>query len=661
MKRIFVLILSLALFCLSVTAQEQTPAQQPSADELEKQKAEREANAYRLLDQVIDEAQSLHLVENRARIQINAADMLWDQNQGRARSLFSMAGEGVAELGRSQTNQANDRRQVAQTGNGFAFQGPPGGPANFRYAQLRTELVLTAARHDAALAYQLLASTKLPANVQQPTADWRGPRMQLLSDDNLEQTLLGRVAALDPKLAAQNAEQMLAKGQFPSSLAEVITQLYKQDPAAADKLADKTVKQIQTGDILTKTDVTPLVQNLLRAGPRSAGDTSASTAKTQTINPQPVLGQTAYVDLLSTVVDAALKATPSAQTAQRAQPGVRRGVGGGTTPQPAQPPTEAQIEQNVARRLLTGLQQTLPMIDQYLPSKAPMVRQKMAEMGMSNNTLANLAQTFSALQGDPTADALLQAAQNAPQQMQSRLYQQAAYKAIDEGNTERARQIANDHLQNNARDVVMQRIDFKEMAMKADGTRLADIRQSVARLQTDNEKIDMLIQVAGDVQKTNQKVALQLLEDARQIVNRRATNYEQFEQQLKVAHAFASIDLSRSFEVLDPAISQLNELLQAASVLSGFEINMFRDGEMSIQNGNGLTSTINRFGQELAVLARTDFERSETLAGRFQFAEPRIMTRLSIVQGLLGVKPTPGQRVVFGNTVGGDSFVIRQD
>lgn len=666
MKKLFILTLTLSLLCLSallVTAQEQPATQQPSAEELEKQKAEREKNAYRLLDQVIDEAQSLRLVENRVRIQINAADMLWDQNQGRSRGLFAMAAEGVAELGRTPVNQPNNRRGF-QDGNNFSFQGPQG-QQTVRNIQLRTELVLTAARHDAALAYQLLASTKPPANVQQPTADGRGPRILQLSDDNLEQTLLGRVAALDPKLAAQNAEQMMAKGQFPSTLAEVISQLYKQDPAAAEKLADKTVKQIQAANILTKTDATGLVQNMLRPGPRPAGQASTSAAISTAIAPstgrQPVLGQSAYVELLTTVVDAALKATPNATIAT---PAVRRGVavGPGPRPQPSpQQPTEAQIEQSVARRLLNGLQQTLPMIDQYLPSKAPMVRQKLADMGMSNNSMANLAQTFSALQGDPTSDALYQAAENAPPQMQSRLYQQAAYKAIDEGNTDRAREIANHHLQNNARDVVIQRIDFKEMAKKAEGARLDEIRQSVARLQTDNEKIDLLIQVAGDVQKTNQKVALQLLEDARQIVNRRATSYEQFEQQLKVARAFSSIDPSRSFEVLDPGISQLNELLSAASVLSGFEINMFRDGEMSIQGGNGLTSTVNRFGQELAVLARSDFERSETLAGRFQFAEPRIMTRLSIVQGLLGVRPTSGQRVFVGNTGGGDNIVIRQD
>ena len=303
--------------------------------------------------------------------------------------------------------------------------------------------------------------------------------------------------------------------------------------------------------------------------------------------------------------------------------------------------------------MLAGLQVTLPLIDQYLPAKAPLVRQKMSEMGIP----MNMVQSMNAMQGETTADALMQAAINAPQQMQSRLYQQAAYKALEEGDTERARQIATDHLQNNARDSVMKRIDFRELAKKAEGARIEEVRQAVARLQNDTEKIDLLLQVAGDAQKSNPKLALQVLDEAKQITNRRASSYEHLEQQLKVAHALASVDPARSFEVLDPGINQLNELLSAAAVLSGFEINMFRDGEMAMQGGNGLTAYINRYGQELAVLARTDFERSEILAGRFQFPEPRIMTRLAIVQGLLGVRRNSGPRIVMG----GVSENIRQD
>ena len=644
-KIIIILSLSLALFCVSASpllAQEQPAQPQPSAEDQDKQKAEREKNAYRLLDQIVDEAQTLRLVENRVRIQVNAADLLWEQNQGRARSLFSSAAEGIAELNRTQSTN-NDRRNQVVDANGFGLQGY--GPPNMRVFQLRQELVLTAARHDAALAYQLLASTKPPANTQ-PTANARDPRLQLNSEDNLEQQLLGRIASLDPKFAAQNADQMLEKGQFPSTVSDVINQLYKQDAAAAEKLADKTVKKLQAANILAKSDAGTLVQTLLRGGPRPTGDSNSSSTNAQPQRWAPVLGQTAYVDLLSTVVDAALKATPPAQSNQRA---MNRG-GAGPNSGPPQL-TDSQVEQMNARRLLAGLQQTLPMIDQYLPSKAALVRQKMSEFFSPNNSAMNMniGQTFSALQGNPTADALVQAAATAPPQMQPRLYQQAAYKAIEEGDTDRARQIANDHLQNNARDSVMQRIDFRELAKKAEGARLDEIRQTVARLQTDNEKIDLLIQIAGDTQKTNEKLAVQVLDEARQIVNHRATNYQQFEQQLKVAHAFAEVDAARAFEVLEPGIGQLNELLQAASVLSGFEINMFRDGEMTIQGGNGLTATVNRYGQELAVLAKNDFERAETLTGRFQFTEPRIMTRLAIVQGLLNAKPVSGgTRIITG-------------
>ncbi|HSK62591.1 MAG TPA: hypothetical protein VK893_02080, partial [Pyrinomonadaceae bacterium] len=537
MKTLFALTLALGIsFAASfpVYAQErpaQQPASQPTAEELEKEKAEREKNAYRLLEQVIDEAQALRLTENRVRVQITAADLLWDNNQGRARSLFAMAADGVAELNRS---PVNDNRR--------------GGQPNIdrRSFQLRQELVLAAARHDAQLAYQLLASTKPP---MQPVAtDQRGPRPQMNAEENLEQMLLSRIASLDPKLAAQNAEQMMDKGQFPRTLTEVLSRLQTHDPEAAAKLGDKTVKKLLAANLLTNNQAAMLAQSLLLAGPRPSQNGQASRSSVRA----PVLDQGAYVDLLGNVVDVVLKAAPSASQGNPRREGVRRGVTlQGTGNMQAQP-SEAQLEQNMARRMLAGLQATLPIIDQYLPSKGALVRQKLSEMGMPTNSPLSAQQTFNALQGNPTSDALVQAAALAPPQVQSRLYQQAAYKALEEGNTDRARQIATDHLQANARDNVMQRVTFSEMAQKGEGARLDEIRQSIARLQTDEQKIDLLVQLARETEKTNTKLAGQLLEEARQITNRRATNYGHFEQQLKVARAYATIDPARSFEVLDP-------------------------------------------------------------------------------------------------------------
>lgn len=652
MNKLLFLLFALGVTFSPVSAQSQATqqptqaAQQPTPtnEEFEKLKAERQANAYRLLDQIIDEAQSLRLPENRVRVQTQAADLLWDSNPGRARSLFSMAAEGVAEMGRQQQSNNNDRR---------------GGPQNAdrRAFQLRQELVMAAARHDAQLAYQLLAITK-PAALPAPPADVRGPRPQFSPEDNLEQTLLGQIAARDPKLAAQNAEQMMDKGQFPRSLTEVLNHLFMQDQDAGAKLAEKTAKKLQTANLLTDPQAASLAQQLLIRGPRPAEKYAAVKVTGQAM--LPVLDQASYTDLLGSVIDMALKAAPSTPTqnnnqrpqVQRARPGIVSGVGPGTSNVVVSANNNAQSEQNAALRLLAGLQATLPLIDQYAPTKAAAVRQRLSEAGLGTNSPFNVSQAMSVLQGNPnpTADALVQAAAVAPPQMQPRLYQQAAYKALDEGNPDRARQIATEHLQAGARDSVMQRIDFKELALKGEGARIEEVRQTIARLPSENDKLNMLIQLANDTRKANPKLSTQLLDDARQIVNRRASTYEHFDQQLKVARAFATVDSARTFEILDGAISQLNELLAAAQVLNGFEVNMWRDGEMSLQPSNGLGSMIQRFSGELGMLADKDLERAETLAGRFQFAEPRIVARLAIVQGLLLIgKPTSGPLSVFRN------------
>lgn len=666
MRKTLALILTLGISgssVLPIRAQDPAP-QQPSAEEVEKQAAELKKNAYRLLDQVIDESQSLRLPENRVRIQINTGDLLWASNQERARSLFTMASDAVIEMIRN----ANS---TASTGNQRPNQNQ-----DRRWISLRQELVLAAARHDVHLAYQLLAATRNPAPPQTQSTDPRNPRIQVPSDESLEQTLLGRIAELDPKLAAQNAEQMMEKGQFPRTMGEVLKQLHTKDPEAAAKLADKTVKRIQASNILTNAEANALAVNLIVPGPRTqaAEQPVTATPANATSVPQrqgrpPVLELSQYTDLMSTVIDAALKATPQ-QNAQRSQNVAGQRGGGGPagpnrtgTPNPPAQPSESQAEQNGARRLLNNLQSLLPAIDLYLPGRSSAVRQKLTEMGMSDPNRSSMTQAMNALlqQGNADAESLVRVAASAPPQLQSRIYQQAASKALEEGNTDRARQIATDHLQASARDSMIQRISFREMARKADGARLDEIRQNLSRLTSETEKVSLLLQIAEDLKKENPKAQRQVLEEARQIVNHRANSYAQFEDQLRVARAFTSVDPNRSFEVIEPAIMQLNELLAAAAVLSGFEVNVFREGEMNLMpGGSGLSSTINRFGLELAGLAKHDFERAEMLAGRFQFAEPRIMMRLTIIQRSLGVNSSAPQNFnVIRDLMGGNSIVVR--
>jgi hypothetical protein len=619
------------------SASQLTPTSAQTDEEKQKQQEALEKKATALLEQIVGEVQLLKLPENRIRVQTAAGDLLWKRNEDRARSMFSLAADGVADMMRS--TDGNLQRSAVQ---------------------LRQEVVLTAAQHDAALAYQLLATTRSLT----PSADTGNDFRRRGPDINLEESLLARVAAIDPKLAAQKVEEALGKGEYPNTLAQVLAGLELQDKEAAAKLTAKVVSKLQSENMLANVQAEMLALNLLRAGPRPARNATNATSATSgapavanqpsaNTTGVPVLAESSFQDLMNTVIDAALRATPQAANNQRGGNNQRgRGNFGGAQVAGQSQLTDGQIEQQNARRLLAGLQGLLPQIDQYLPARATAVRNKMTELGMGNNPQLAFTQMNSLMQ-QGTADSLLAAAPAAPPQMQARIYQQAAQKALDEGDVDRARQIANDHLDATTRERVLQKVDFQLIAKKVEADNMDELRQALGNLRSDDERIDLLLQLAAQAQWAtgeqkpalaapgDSKLALKFLGEAQRLANRRATNYHQFDQQLMIANAFASLDPARSFEVLDAGIAQLNELLSAAALLSGFEVNIFKDGELLLGGGSGLGEMVSRYGQQLATLAKTDFARAESSANKFQLSEPRLFSQLAIVRNVLGVPQAP--------------------
>jgi hypothetical protein len=607
----------------------QTPATaqaSPDPQQQAEEKAKLERQAMVLLEQVIAEAQSLKLPENRIRISVAAGDMLWDKNPTRARGLFVEAGAVLSQMnGEVDRNDRNEMQSVNQ---------------------LRQELVLSAGRHDAELGYQLLHSTQPPAPANPGNGRRNFPDLQ----GNLEQSLLALIASSDPKVAYQKTVEALDKGEYPSAVGRVLAQLRAKDKEAFDKLSSKVLSKLNADNLTASREAGNMAMGLLRPGPRpaenSTGNSSTTSTTTNATNiSNQVLGESSYHDLLDATVTAAL-------TAQRPAPGtntngtltVTNGIGPGRRfrgdVQVAQtsPLDDAQVQQNNVRALLMQIQMMLPQIDQYLPDRAQSVRQKLTEMGMNNNMLASMNQMANAMSQN-TSDSLLTAAGVAPPQMQPRLYQQAAQKAIDEGNPDRAVQIATDHLEESARSSIMQAVDFKRAAINPTPEKLAEIRQKLASLPSDSDRVKFLIELSDASQKDNPKLALRFLDDASSLVSKKATDYKDFEDQLKVASAFASLDPKRSFDVLEPGIAQLNELLSAAQVLNGFETEIFKDGEMSLRENNDLVGMVRRYGEQLASLSKVDFDRARTTADKFLLAEPRLNAKLLMVQSALGVQP----------------------
>src|SRR5437870_6777330 len=283
------LVLSSAIFSFAQEPSSQTPATaqaSPDPQQQQEEKAKLERKATVLLEQVISEAQALKLPENRIRVQIAAGDMLWEHNPARARDQFNNAGAAIAQM-----NLEADRtdRDELQTLN-----------------QLRQDLVLTAARHDADLAYQLLHSTQ-----SQTTNANAGNGRRFMPDPqaSLEQSLLAAIAATDPKYAYQKAMESLDKNEYPTAVARVLTQLQAKDKESFDKLSTKVINKLTPDSLMASREADNMALNLLRPGPRpaesgsndSSGNSTSSSASTSTANApvsSQVLNQSAYHDLL---------------------------------------------------------------------------------------------------------------------------------------------------------------------------------------------------------------------------------------------------------------------------------------------------------------------------------------------------------------------------
>jgi len=618
-KKIASLLLGFALVfgCVLIALAQESPTQQAS-DAQDKEKLTPEKKAFLLLDQVVSEAGSLKLPENRVYVQMSAADLLWDRDEPRARALFSEASAGIADMMRRNdvASDQNPRRDFN---------------ANRQALDLRQALILMVAKHNGEFATQLLQTMATP-----PETGPGGRRDD--SQARLEQNLVAAIAANDPKTALKNAQVWLDKGEYPAAFSRVISQIQGKDPESATKLSEQLVKKLQPEELLAKPDAARLSLSLLRPGPRP--EKKSSDDSQPNANSSQVLAPTGFRDLMASTITAALRATP--QTQNNAGPGGPQGPRGRpNAPIPNAPQSEADILQSNARMLLMGLQSMQLQIDQNLPERSLAVRQKLTQLGMDNDPRSAFGQMASLMQQGTSAN-LMAAAASAPPQMQSRLYQQAAMKAMDEGNPDLARDIANQHLDGAARTNLLHSLELKQ-AVSSAPNKMDEIRQALNRAQSDDERLSLLLQFSSSLQASNPKLAMQLLDEARGLVSRRATNYGQLESQIKVAHAYAALEPARSFETLEPGINQINELLSAAALLNGFEVNMFRDGELPLQGGGSMSAIVMRYGAELASLAKIDFERAQQTSERFQLAEPRLLARLAMVRGVLGLSPVESQ------------------
>jgi hypothetical protein len=567
----------------------QTPEEQSALVGREKQqkelelKKELERKTFVLLEEIVSGAATLKLPENRALVQSSAADLLWTRDEKRARALFREALDNLREAApQMAAPMSKEQRASHQV-----------------FFHLRQELLQVVARRDADYALELMRATRTPvAATPQP-----GSR-QLDEETRLEQTLAIQIAVNDPKRALAMAEESLSKG-LSFEVLNLLGRLNAKDKDLAKQLATDIISKLRSENLATNMEAAWLAVVFLRMGVRieEAGTFFLSNASAGANKPY-TLDERQLRDLLEMVSAAAL----------------------------------ADTSKDV---ILTFLHQLMPEIEKYLPERAAALRRRITASTRKLDPQERIRIEYHELIQRGTVDALLEAAMKAPEEARQMLYEQAAWKALyKEKDAERARRIINDHIRDSStRERMLQDLDRVSLWQALREEKMAEVRQMLSRLKDREQRASVLAQMAFlAATKKDKKLALQLLEEARPLISLKPKTDIQLYTLLQVVRVYALVGPARAFEMIESLIDQANDLLSAASVLSGFFLpsGVFRKGEMVLPPGySNVSVRFRQFGKELAALALLNFERTKAAADKLQRNEARIMARLLIAQGVL--------------------------
>jgi hypothetical protein len=597
MHRPFVLLLLAVVLFASHAAQAQTteePSASPAPSPSPTIDPATEKKAFELLESASEQAVNLHAPSNRIRATCAIADLIWSRDEKRARALFNAA-----------VSQLAARISEIDSGDVEGYQ------EMSRLEPLRQELVTRIATHDAELALAALRQTRLPLGNTRVSSNYSSQSLgqwNTQNESNLEMNLALLIAAKNPETALKLARASLARG-MNWNLIPFMTQLYQKDAKAGQALYQ---------DIVTK-----LKSDNLARSPDSANNAMQLLSSFQ----PPQADEDTFRDLLSTVVGAMLSIDRSTSN----------GIG-------------------MSQNFYYQIERMQPLIEKYAPARAAELRNWSQTVERTLDPQTKMYQEMQRISQNGTVDDMLALANKYPPEFQNLLYQNAAWKALSNGDPARANEIIDlmpDPLQ---RRQMHDQIEAQTANAAKDGGKLAQARALIEKANSVNRKIELLVNMANDfAESDDKKSALELLNDGKVLLASTPQSAAQLRAQLRLAQAYSRLDRDEAFGILQPLIVKLNELLAAAAVLDGIDFRYLKDGEWEMPGANNLGVIVNVLDQTLAILGRADFDRARKLADQVERPEVRTMIEINLAQMTLGGKPMSNQgfggRVVAGNMI----------
>lgn len=614
-------------FAATVNAQVTPPAKKQATKTAKPAAKTEEANplalqrrtiAISLLTSLAEEARSFQDQTLRARVQMRAADALWESDPEKGRILFRRAWEAADSADKDAWRRYTEERQritSSQEPNRY-LQSPP---------ELRSEVMRLIAKRDRALAEEFLAQltedtardTGGPAAtaITPQTADPENPPLaivqrlqlarQLLEDGDLARALQFADPALD---------RVTTQGVF------FLSYLREKDMAAADQrfasmlaqtVADPTSDAVGVS-VLSSYVFTPFLYIIVRGN----GQNHSSQAREQIVPPP------------------------------NFPPELRRSFLAGAAQILLRPPPPVDQDRTIAGRrgLYFTIARLLPLFEQYEPEVAPELRVQLSSLAADipedlrtgRDRLLTRGLVSEAQNRDEGSETLERADRAGDAAERDLLFARAALIAARKGDPS-ARDLVEKISDSDLRKRARAHVDFTLVSRAIDRKDAQEALRLLGAAELSNiHRAWALLEVAGLLKKTDATRAVEVLNEATVVARRiGGSEVDRPQAMMGVATRMFEIDHGRVWEAILEAVKAAN----AVSEFKGEDAQIVARFAM----GRGASTsnfTVESFNLDkiFGSLAKEDLYRAIETARSFSADAPRASASIAVARAVLETK-----------------------
>jgi hypothetical protein len=580
--------------------------------------SQRRATAITLATSLADEARSFHDEQLRARVQMRAADALWESDMEQARALFRRAWDSADAADRESFRLYEEKLRAEKERGTWAGSGP---------ANLRGEVLRLVARRDRALGEEFLA--KLAEAKEQ---------------ENQNLTITTSNAPAQPTTDPEKppfaiAQRLLLAREF----------LEDGDTERALQVADKALDLVTTRGInflsmLREKDQAAADKRFAAMFQRSAADPSSDATHVS------VLSSYVFTPFMTIVVRGNGQNHTSQERDRIVAPNISPELRAAFLRSAAQillrPIPTPDQDRTIAGRggLYFTIARLLPLFDQYASEASTDLRAQMGALApdaperfrTGTDKMLTRGLVPEETQRDEGQEALENAGRAATPAERDLSFARAAMVAARKGDAS-ARDLVDKIQDSELRQSARAFIDFSLVSRAIDRKDAQEaLRLARTGELTSLQRVWALTGIARFVKNTDAKSAGEILDEAAVEARRiGGTDADRTRALLGVATRMYEVDRTRSWEIVAEAVKAAN----AATGFTGSDAEIV--SRFKTARGTSTTNmTVESFNLDgiFGLLARDDLFRAVELAKTFTGEAPRATATLAIIRAILNRK-----------------------